>query len=488
MPRLIYPSEYSNAVVCISYSVSFTLTATRYEQGSDVLGFHTRHRAMPSNKTGLPSDCNIPIAEARITDLPTELLVKILLSLPYRQISCLRTVSGGRRASCPPVADALLLAIRSISQVCKRIKDLIDTTPAIQYLIERNAAGYKTHTSCTVGTIEALDNLRRNQRAYRNPIICTGEVQELGCGPLRADEWTSDDTLSLGDMVLLEHSSRSMLGILNLCSDVPDAERFRWIQFERTEVFAVSVAEDLIVFPGPDDRGLRFRSFTTGETPDKVLAVRGNDTPIPDSEFPEGRAQLLKISLWQDWVLIYMYVVEIKDYRHMLFHWRTGKLSHVGLPHSCTHSFSLTIVFQCWSCGDAFGMPTHLIDGFLVVPGMRNADALNDEDDDDTEDGFNNTDEEETASNMDNAEIDYADHTEMNPADVAMDGADDVGDTMDDDSDLHTHGLADVHDDTVCSDNAIWCEGIFDPAIHVYRLPQVSEDAAADIPQPVHLV
>ena len=232
---------------------------------------------------------------------------------------------------------------RFAAQICRRLLDIIDNTPLIQYIIERSAAGYTPEVPHGVGVVPALETFRRTQRVYRHPQIQTSAVCRLGHEALHKDEWRLDFGLdSIGDMVLLKHTTRTAIGVLSLRSDVPVGQRLRRLQFDCEIVtghYFVSVSQDLIMFAS--NNCLRFRSFTTGRIPKRILAVRGNDTPISEDNFPSGNLIWKNISIHGDWMLVIINVPGEFITVRKLFHWPSGRAVRVEfIAHSRRAAYS----------------------------------------------------------------------------------------------------------------------------------------------------
>ena len=188
-------------------------------------------------------------------------------------------------------------------QVCRKFKSIIDDSPSLQYVFELPAAGYKSGGGRAIADL-GVAAFRRAQRAYRAPNIRVGAVKQLSCGPIQihAHQWRASPKI-VGDYAIFTHDDEDVLGILDLRSDVADGERFRLMSVPfRITKFFVSLAQDLLMLV--EGLKLHFLSFSTGDIPDNVLAVHGDDMPILEDDLPDDVGFIESISITQDWILV----------------------------------------------------------------------------------------------------------------------------------------------------------------------------------------
>lgn len=96
------------------------------------------------------------------SSLPTEILIRILCLLHLRDLlSCRRVRSSAIRS--------MTSHYMSLLKVSKHILSIIEGTPAIQYLIELQVAGYEDCSQSPLNVIQRLHALRSIQDGWRKP-------------------------------------------------------------------------------------------------------------------------------------------------------------------------------------------------------------------------------------------------------------------------------------------------------------------------------
>lgn len=108
-------------------------------------------------------------------ELPTELLVKVLQSLELRELLRCRMVR--------PLPPFLSPSVRPLThtprktrarQVQKRLRDIIDSTPTLQYAIELAVSGFVDNTSNPLPLTDKLELLQAVQGAWKRARFSLG--------------------------------------------------------------------------------------------------------------------------------------------------------------------------------------------------------------------------------------------------------------------------------------------------------------------------
>ncbi|KAJ3530585.1 hypothetical protein NM688_g7687 [Phlebia brevispora] len=237
--------------------------------------------------------------------LSTELVVDILGYLPYQQIVRCRRVS-------------------------KRLCIIIDDTPALQRLIELDAAGYESCSPPSTGVAVVLDSFRKIQRIYRNPNPKVTKVPLKHIPGLSSLHWWPHQVRTFSDIAIarIQNDNRA-LGVLSLRSDVPEDNRFRLLKlsFDLNEYEAYPI-ENLLVAWSWDK--IYFLSLTDGSIHNKAVILTDGELSPPEDIRDRP---LLRVSVFREWMLLCLGTFHSRDDAVYLIHWPSGKTMHKWDPH-----------------------------------------------------------------------------------------------------------------------------------------------------------
>ena len=150
-------------------------------------------------------------------------------------------------------------------------------------------------------------------------------------GPVPCVQWGNKPVI-IGDIAIFtadRSNAGTALNVLNLRSDVPNAQRFRQLHFPfDAEDFFVSASKGWIILT--EGRKLHFRSLTTGDTPAEIEALGRGDLPVAEADLPDPIDFFDSISIWEEWLLISMICGEDSQRLRQLYHWPTGRKAAVS--------------------------------------------------------------------------------------------------------------------------------------------------------------
>lgn len=210
--------------------------------------------------------------------------------------------------------------------MCKKFSEVVDNTAELQYIREADAAGLKIDTeqvAVATNIGDTLEKFRRVQKAYRTPRFAS--VKKLRLEPILAKDWFAYP-LIVGDFAIIPGaaSAPEKIGVLDLRASLPEGgQRFRKMDtdFDFDEVF-VSLEQDLIFYV--EEHKIHIREFSTGDIPDRVIAVHGDDMPILEGDIPNEVTGFDNISVWRNWVLVSVAQNDGPAHGHYLYDLTTG--------------------------------------------------------------------------------------------------------------------------------------------------------------------
>ena len=217
------------------------------------------------------------------------------------------------------------LTAEAFDKACKKLQSIVESTPALKYIIELGAAGRNTDEDCATD-IAAQEIFRKTQRAYMNPTVCSGPIQQLSCAPLDHKHWNTRPRFA-GDVATFVSTSLDTLGVVSLRSDIPERKRFRELRFDfKIEQWFISLVQDVLILV--ECQKLHIRTFSTNQIPKQCIALGRQTVPVLGNDISSIIRDWESISIWKDFMLVCV-LVQSEDgdpTRHkILFHWPTGQ-------------------------------------------------------------------------------------------------------------------------------------------------------------------
>ncbi|KAI0299471.1 hypothetical protein BC826DRAFT_1183925 [Russula brevipes] len=225
---------------------------------------------------------------------------------------------------------------------CRRLKNIVDKSTALQYMIELFGAGMCDGQSGGVGSAERLDRLRRSQTAWKSPTwrepVDFPYSKKIYPAPvaMSGNLMVFDDiapSLSPGQDLLLLRFPSELRGI-------PEQQWSLHLDCDYIHAVCVDDSQDLLCFLSLPD--VHVRSLSTGEIHPLTNAVG----PIFSfgSEVPAGSFNL---QIHED---LLMLVIDFLEHYILVFNWRTG--GHVAKIPSfeftqCAFLDRSNIIFSC---------------------------------------------------------------------------------------------------------------------------------------------